>query len=43
MNSIEQRVVDRLLTKHRAIRRELGALQNLGVPRSFPRATQEDR
>jgi hypothetical protein len=61
-----QRVMDRLLTKHQAIRSELGDLKKtyagsvslrcqslndqcdlleeiLDVPRSYPRATQEDR
>lgn len=65
-NSIEQRVMDRLLIKHQALRTELGNLKKnyatsvglhyqslndqcdlleeiLGVPRSFPRASREDR
>lgn len=63
---IEQRVMDRLLAKHQAIRTELATLKKsyegsvslrcqslndqcdlleeiLGAPRSFPRASQEDR
>ncbi len=64
--AIEQRVMDRLLTKLQTIRSELGDLKKtyggsvslrcqslndqcdlleeiLGVPRSYPRATQADR
>ena len=66
VDAIYQRVMDRLLTKHQAIRSELADLKKtyagsvslrcqslndqcdlleeiLGVPRSHPRASQEDR